>query len=149
MVKTGVTGHGQSMAGFTLPEILVVVAIVGILVGIALPAYQDSVQRGLRSDAKAGLLDVANRQEGLMLDRNSYTTDMTVLGFGADPMITEEGHYSVDAAACGGGSIATCYVLTATPVASSPQADDARCTSFVLGSSGAKSATGSAATECW
>lgn len=136
-------------AGFTLIEILLVVAIVAILAGIALPAYQDSVQKGLRSDAMSGLLDVANRQERLMLDHNTYTTDMTELGFGADPMQTEEGHYTVDAVACGGGSIATCYVLTATPRPSSPQSDDSRCTSFSLDSSGVKSATGSTAAQCW
>jgi len=146
-IRTGSDRHG--MAGFTLIELMIVVAIVAILVGIALPSYQRSVQKGLRSDAKAGLLDAANRQESLTLDRNTYTTDMTVLGFAADPMITEEGHYSVAAAACDGGVIATCYKLTATPVPSSPQAKDLRCTSFVLESSGAKSATGTTADECW
>lgn len=139
----------QGMQGFTLIEIMIVVAIVAILVGIAVPSYQSSIQKGLRSDAKAALLDAANRQESLMLDRNTYTLDMEVLGFPDDPMITEEEHYSVDAAACADGTIATCYVLTATPQGSSPQAKDLRCTSFVLDSNGARSATGTTDDECW
>ncbi len=137
-------------AGFTLVELVIVVVIVGILMAIAMPGYQESMRKGRRADAKAGLMDAANRQERFMLDRSSYTTDMTELGFGADPMISEEGHYSIDVEApdtdC---PIATCYVLKATPVAGGAQADDARCSSFSLSSGGAKTATGNGAGECW
>ncbi len=84
-----------------------------------------------------------------MLDRSTYTIDMTALGFAADPYISPEGHYSVDAVACGTGTIATCYVLTATPVSSSPQSKDTKCTTLILDSFGAKTATGSTSTECW
>ena len=84
-----------------------------------------------------------------MLDRSTYTVDMTDLGFAADPYISQEGHYSVDAVACGTGTISTCYVLTATPVSSSPQANDTKCTSLILDSFGAKTATGSTPTKCW
>lgn len=137
-------------AGFTLVELVIVVVIVGILMAIAMPGYQESMRKGRRADAKAGLMDAANRQERFMLDRSSYTTDMTELGFGADPMISEEGHYSIDVEApdtdC---PIATCYVLKATPVAGGAQADDARCSSFSLSSGGAKTATGTGAGECW
>ncbi len=136
-------------AGFTLVELMIVLIIVSILMGIALPAYQNSVRKARRADAKAALLEVAGREERFMLDRSTYTVDMTNLGYASDPMISEDGHYSVDAVACATATIATCYVLTATPVATSPQADDARCTSFILESTGSKTATGSANTECW
>jgi len=135
--------------GFTLMELMIVLAIVGILVAVGLPSYQGSLIKGRRSDGMSALLDATNRQEGRMLDRSTYTIDMTDLGFSADPFISSEGYYSIDAAACGSGTIATCYVLTATPVASSPQAKDTRCTTLVLDSFGAKTATGSAPTECW
>ena len=135
--------------GFTLVELMVVIAIVAILLAVALPGYQNSVQKARRVDAKAALFDAANRQEGIMLDRGSYSLDMTDLGFDQNPHISEEGHYSIAAAVCSGASIDRCYVLTATPQSGSPQADDTRCTAFILHSNGAKTAEGSDQLNCW
>lgn len=136
--------------GFTLIEVMIVIVIVAILVSIALPAYQESMNKGRRADAKSGLMDAANRLERFMLDRNTYTDTMTDLGFGADPAVSEEGYYSFDVvaptAAC---PIGSCYVLEAIPVAGGIQADDGKCTKFILASTGAKTAEGSAAAECW
>ncbi len=130
--------------GFTLIEVMIVVAIIGILLAIALPSYQDTLQKGRRSDGMSALLDASNRQGQFMLDRSTYTSDMTDLGFAANPYISEEGYYSIAAAACGSGTLATCYVLTATAGASSAQARDTGCTSLVLDSTGAKTPN-----ECW
>ena len=135
--------------GFTLVEILLVVALVALFAGIALPLYEKSVTKARRSDAKVALLTVANRQESYMLDRSSYTDNMVDLGFGVDPMVSEEGYYEIDAAACASGTIASCYVLTATPRQSSAQAGDSECTRFRLDSTGDRSASGSLAAECW
>lgn len=148
------------LAGFTLIELVIVIVIVSVLASIALPAYQESMRKGRRADAKTGLMDAANRQERFMLDRSAYTKDMKNLGFGDDPMISEEGYYSIDvdetatASLCGyafdpNDNAPPCYVLSATPVAGGAQADDARCTKFILDSSGARQAEGSAAAECW
>jgi type IV pilus assembly protein PilE len=130
-------------------EVMIVVVIVGILLAVALPGYQNSLEKGRRADAKSALLDVANRQEQFMLDRSTYTLDMTQLGFGADPMLSEEGYYTVDAAVCAAGTIQRCYVLTATPVAGGAQANDSRCTTLIMDSTGAKTATGSDLNNCW
>lgn len=134
--------------GFTLIEIMMVVVIVGILLAVALPSYQGSMQKGRRSDAKSALLDAANRQEQFMLDRSTYTVDMRQLGFGNNPSVSEEEHYSVKAEACASG-INNCFLLTATPRAGSPQSKDSRCTSFSLDSFGSRTATGTADGECW
>ena len=138
----------RSMSGFTLIEVLIVVVIVGILLAISLPSYQESLRKGRRADAKAGLMDAANRQERLILDRATYATDMQQLGFAANPMISQEGHYSIAAAACGTG-INVCYTLTATPVAGGAQSKDTKCASFSIGSNGQKTATGTQANDCW
>lgn len=145
----GLRGRHRRSRGFTIVEVLLVVVIVAVLTGIALPAYRDSVTKARRSDAKTALLAVSNRQESHMMDRSTYTENMVDLGFGVDPMISEEGYYRVDAAPCAGGSIGSCYVLTATPLAGEAQAGDTRCTNFILDSNGARSANGSAAAECW
>ncbi len=138
----------RSEQGFTLIELMVVVVIVAILMAIALPSYTDYVNKGRRSDAMSALLDVANRQEQFMLDRNTYTTTMTQLGFAADPMFSPERHYNIDAVADVTG-IQVSYILTATPVATSPQINDAKCTSFTLTSAGVKTATGTLLNDCW
>lgn len=141
--------RNRASRGFTLIEVMMVIVIISVLLAIALPAYENSMQKGRRADAKAALMNVANQQEQFMADQNTYTLNMAELGFPQDPYISEEGHYTVDAAVCGGGSIDRCYVLTAVPRVGSPQADDSRCTQFVLGSNGAKTALGSDPQSCW
>jgi type IV pilus assembly protein PilE len=138
----------RSLSGFTLVEVLIVVVIVGILMSIALPSYQESLRKGRRADAKAGLLDAANRQERLMLDLSRYTTDLTELGF-ANPTMSPEKNYTLTADACAAGTTAPCYTLTATPVTGGAQAGDAKCATFSISSTGQKSATGTQSNICW
>ncbi|MCP4412131.1 MAG: type IV pilin protein [Gammaproteobacteria bacterium] len=137
--------------GFTLIELMIVVVVVSVLVAIALPSYTEYVNKGRRSDAMSALLDTANRQEQFMLDRNTYTKDMTQLyiNLQAEPLISTEGHYTIDAEEGETGNILTSYALTATPLATSPQNDDAKCESFRLTSTGEKTARGELGNDCW
>ena len=135
--------------GFTLIEVMMTVVIIGILAAIAYPAYQDQVRKSRRSDAKSVLLDAANRQEQFILDHVAYTTNMRDLGFSADPATSQDGYYTFDAVAGACGAIARCYTLTASPVAGKAQAYDTKCTSFSVASTGARTATGSTAGDCW
>lgn len=64
---------GSRQWGFTLIEVIVTVAIVGLLASIALPSYQQYVVRSNRSAVQQFMLDIANRQEQFMLDVRSYT----------------------------------------------------------------------------
>ncbi len=72
--------RSEKKSGFTLIEVLIVVAILGILMSIAVPAYSEYIRRAHRAAAQQFLLDVAQRQEQYLLDNRQYAT---VLGAGA------------------------------------------------------------------
>lgn len=139
----------SSCSGFTLVEVMIVLVVLAILAVLALPAYQQTLQRIRRSDAVHALLDAAAREELFMLRESSYTDDMHELGFTDDPLVSDGGHYRVDATACDTGALTNCYRLTANPVADSPQASDQGCTAFSLDSFGRRSASGRDVGRCW
>lgn len=71
----------KTMRGVTLTELMIVVVIIGILTAIAYPSYRQYAARAKRTEAKAALLQIATNQERFYLQNNTYTTDMTALGF--------------------------------------------------------------------
>lgn len=150
--------------GYTLIEILIVVAIMGILAAVALPSYQDNVRNGNRSVAQAGLLDIANRQEQFYLDNRTYTDDLTDLGFAAGQVFSNGGNSAIavnkNQTLVGSTATDRVYFLQVTAadatsfaVSAVPQlgqSDDAECGTLSLTSGGAKLETGTAsASECW
>ena len=66
--------------GFTLIELVITVAVVGILAAIALPSYQQYVIRSKRSAAQAQMMDIANREQQYLLANRSYA-DKAALGY--------------------------------------------------------------------
>ncbi len=104
----------KKSAGFTLIELMIVVAIVGIIAAIAFPSYQDQVRKAKRSDGQSKIMDAMARQERFFTENNTYTADMTALGYAADPAPSDDGHYLIDGAACATKTIAQCVILTAT-----------------------------------
>ena len=67
-------------AGFTLIELMVVVAVVAILASIAYPSYRDAVLKGRRAQARTALLELMQQQERYMTQHNTYlnfATDRT------------------------------------------------------------------------
>jgi type IV pilus assembly protein PilE len=67
----------QSSRGFTLIELMIVVAIVGILAAVAYPAYEQYVQKGERARAKAFMLDVAQKEERYFSSHGAYCESAT------------------------------------------------------------------------
>jgi len=128
--------------GFTIIELLIAVAIVGILAAVAYPSYVDSVARSNRTEGQRELLRIANLEEQFYMDNRTYTTDMTALGLNASPFITEGKHYSISATIADGGDS---FTLTAT--AKNAQAtNDASCKELKVTHAGVKTATSS---YCW
>ena len=139
----------KSTTGFTLIELMITVAVVGILAAIAYPSYMDHIRKTRRAEAKSLLTSTAAREEQYFLDNKTYTSSMTALGYSADPMLSEQGYYNVSVqAATSACAISTCFVLQAVPVSGKSQASDSKCATFTLNSSGNKSTTGGG-TGCW
>lgn len=140
----------KSESGFTLIELMIVVAIIGIISAIAYPSYMESVRKSNRSDAKAALNDVAQRLQRCFTTYSAYnnTTCGVVASANALNAITSpEGFYTITGALTG-----STFNLTATPVAGSTQAGDTKCATLTLDEAGARGATaagGAAATDCW
>ena len=68
--------------GFTLVELVITVAVIGILAAVALPSYQEYLKRSHRSSAQSLMLDLANREQQYLLDNRAF------LGGGASAVTT-------------------------------------------------------------
>jgi len=73
----------KKLSGFTLIELMITVAVIGILAAIALPSYQKYVVRGNRAAAQAAMMDIANRQQQYLLANRAYTNSLAALSYSA------------------------------------------------------------------
>lgn len=106
--------------GFTLLELLIVVAIIGILAAIAYPAYTDSIKKGNRASAQSYLMDIAQREQQYLLDQRAFAPSEAALGLTTPPEVSP--YYTITIAA----PLATppTFTATATPISGSTQAGD-------------------------
>jgi type IV pilus assembly protein PilE len=128
--------------GFSFIELMIVVAIIGILSTFALGFFGDNVIASNRSEGRAALTATAGSLEKCKSLYGSYNDGNCNV---ANTIATDTNFYSIDTTT----RTATTFTLTATPVAGQPQANDADCTTMTLTNTGVKGGTGANAAECW
>ena len=138
----------QAQRGFTLIEVMIVVAIVGILSAIAYPSYQEYVRRGHRAEARAGLLQAAQWMERVATATGTYPLTAQ---FPANLKTVPNDRYDISLESpIQGYTNGTTFRLTASPKGS--QAND-KCGNYTLTNTGLRGANGATSgaivTECW
>lgn len=132
--------------GMTLLELMIVIAIVGILAAIAIPAFNTQVMEARRADARNSLFDWQLRQAEYFADNLSYANVSTINGSGGNTVDSSEGYYDVTATSASSSA----FEMTATPKSGTTQASDSECASYFCINQDGPLYTGSCAAQaCW
>ena len=143
--------------GFTLIEILVVLAIVGLLAGVAYPNYASSIVRMRRVEGETALIEALQKQELYRARHNTYVAfsadEEAPSGLGLrwwSGRTPASSAYEIDGRACEGATIRDCIEVRARPGTArvNARADDPDCGVLTLDSRGRQGASGRAP-RCW
>jgi type IV pilus assembly protein PilE len=143
-----------AQSGFTLIELMIVVAIITILAAVGYPSYTEYVMRSHRQAAKNAIFQIADRQEQFFLDNRTYAPTLSTLGYQADVIgLKRDGQLTTTAdpdrtyLLAMGNTSATTYTLAAVPQLVQA-ARDTDCAVLLMTQSGDRDVTGPS-DECW
>jgi type IV pilus assembly protein PilE len=114
--------------GFTVVELLIVLAVIGILTAVAFPSYQNHVRKAARASAQAAMMQIADRETQYLLDARNYVVTATALAtLNVTLPVDVSSRYTITVTASDGTNTATTppsYTITATPITGGPQVAD-------------------------
>ena len=162
----------KTSQGMTLLEIVVAMAIIGILAAVVFPSFLAQLTKTRRSDAKISLSELTQLQENFYATGNVYTTSFSALlglssgqtgkyGFeiqSGNLLKSKEGHYQISfpttdlSENAANNNLIKRFTLRAEPDTTGKQADDTDCKAFEIDATGAKTAedaTGNESEACW
>ncbi len=122
--------------GFSLIELMVVLAIIGLLAAVAYPSYQNHMRKGHRAAAQSYMLDLERIEEQYLFDVRQYSD---VIGLGLTAVPADVSNFYNIAIAVNNAATPPSYTITATPIAGTVQANDGV---MVLNSNGTRTRGG-------
>jgi len=161
---------GAAAAGFSLIELMFVVAIVGIIAMVAIPAYTKQIQKNNRAVAKARLAQASQLLERFYSDNNNYYVDVVSGNLSGSTGASTPAGFAMLMRVPSGTTVysgsnnestsvytvtlstptANSFTLTATPVPGTTQVNDTKCMNLTLTNAGVKGISGSGSlSDCW